>query len=147
MKSKPANDLLFSVPFIFLAGMVLMAGMTGCGGHSNPDCTVTALNLFPMSGTANHLAASPGNKVQFSGFDALNTLPSGCVTVAITQANRIDLKWTVSDTVNVTIGNTQNVDYGQATCVNATAGAVTVTATGPNAKGAMITGTATLTCS
>jgi hypothetical protein len=142
----PDHRSLFSLPFIFLAGMVVIAGLAGCGGHSTPDCTVTALNLGPAAGTADHLAASPGNQVQFSGFDALNTLPSGCLTVGITQAMRTDLKWTVSDPVNVTIGNTLNVDYGRATCVNATAGPVTVTASGPNAKGTTITGTATLTC-
>jgi hypothetical protein len=146
MKSHLANDALFSIPFIFLAIITVVAGLSGCGGNSTPDCTVTALNLSPTAGTADHAAASPGNQVQFLGFDTLNRLPSGCFTVAVTQAARLDLKWTVSDATNVTIGNTQNVDYGVATCVNAASGPVTVTATGTNAKGATITGTATLTC-
>lgn len=146
MKSHFEHYSLFSVPFIFLVCMMVAAGLTGCGGSSNPDCTVTSLNLAPPSGTANHLSASPGNKVQFAGFDSLQSLPSGCVTVAITQASRPDLKWTVSDAANVTIGNTQNVDYGVATCVNAAPGPVTVTASGLNGKGATITGTASLTC-
>jgi len=122
MKSHLEHHSLFSIPFIFLVCMMAVAGLTGCGGNSNPDCTVTALNLLPLSGAANHLSASPGNPVQFAGFDSLQSLPPGCSTVAIAQASRVDLKWAVSDAVNVTMGNTQNVDYGVATCVNAVPG-------------------------
>jgi len=147
VKLFPANSGWFSIPFIFLTTMAMLAALTGCGGHSStPDCTVNSFNISPATATADHLAAPPGNQVQFFGFDAINTLPPGCSTVAVTQAARIDLKWVVSDPVNVAIGNTQGVDYGLATCNNATAGAVTITATGPNARNATIAGTATLTC-
>lgn len=106
------------------------------------DCSVAlALAVAPATASADHLAASPGNKVQFVAGDQP---PPGCPPTP--GPVRADLKWTVSDPVDVTIGNTQGVDYGVATCNNATAGPVTVTATGLNSKGATITGTAMLTC-
>jgi hypothetical protein len=129
--------------FVLVAALTIPATLTGCGG--SPDCTVTALSITPPSATASHVAAPPGNKVLFIGTDNKSTEPSGC---AISQvvAIRTDLKWTASDAVNVTIGNTQGVDYGVATCNNATTQPVTITATGPNAKNATISGAASLTC-
>ena len=62
--------------------------------------------------------------------------PVGCPPTP--GAIRTDLKWTVSDPANVSIGNTQGMDYGLATCNNAGAGVVTVTATGANVKNATI---------
>jgi hypothetical protein len=134
-----ANYESFSLFCLLLA---LVAFGVSCGGSSAPDCSVaTALNILPSVATADHSAAPPGNQTQFVGFDQL--VP-GCPPTP--GPLRTDLKWTVSDPVNVTIGNTQNVDYGLAACKNATAAAVTVTATGTNSKGATITGTSTLTC-
>jgi len=114
----------------------------GCGGHSQPDCSVAvALGVAPNNATADHAAAPPGNKISFVASD---TLPNGCIPTP--GPIRQDLKWSVSDTANTTIGNTLNVDYGVATCINATLALVTVTATGTNRLGAMISGTATLAC-
>ena len=114
----------------------------GCGGTAPPDCSnAVSLGILPTSATADHLAAPPGNKVSFLGFDVL---PQGCPPTP--GPIRQDLHWTVSDTANVTIGNTVNVDNGVATCVNAAPGTVTVTAIGPNQRGATISGTAALTC-
>jgi hypothetical protein len=129
--------------YLFLLLLLPTAFTVGCGGHSSPpDCgTAVALSVAPVSATADHLAAAPGNK---SSFVAADVPPDGCPPTP--SPLRLDLKWTVSDTTNATIGNTQNVDYGVATCVNATSGPVTVTAAGTNAKGATITGTAMLTC-
>jgi hypothetical protein len=113
----------------------------GCGGGGT-DCSVAqALAVAPQSATADHLASPPGNQISFVAGDAP---PPGCPPTP--GPLRTDLKWSVSDPVNVTIGNTQGVDYGVATCKNATAGAVTVTATGTNKLNATITGTASLTC-
>ena len=137
----------FSIPFIFLAILTISATVFGCGGRGNPpNCVVSSLNITPATATANHVSGSPGNQAQFFGFDATNLLPAGCVSVAITQAMRTDLKWTTSDPANVSIGNTVGVNYGLATCNNATAAAVTITATGPNANNNTIAGTAKLTC-
>jgi len=70
---------------------------------------------------------------------------SGC---AGTAANLSDVVWSVSDTVNVSISNAQDTTYGVATCVGATSGPVTVTATLPAAKnhGKTVSGSGQLTC-
>jgi hypothetical protein len=135
----------YSLLRIVLAALTVATITSGCGGRTT-DCTVTSLKLQPSTASADHLAVSPGNKVQFLGFDNLTTLPAGCFTVAVLQAPRSDLKWVSSDPVNVSVGNTQNVDYGLATCNNSTSSPVTITATGPNSTNATISGTATLTC-
>lgn len=122
--------------------MVLNAGCGGTAAPPPPDCsTAVALGIVPNSGAADHLAAPPGNKVSFFASDVL---PDGCIPRP--GPIRQDLHWTVSDTANVSIGNTVNVDYGVATCINAAPAPVTVTATGPNERGATISGTATLAC-
>jgi hypothetical protein len=126
--------------------LLIPASLTGCGSGSLMNCTATSLTVDPPTATADHLAASPGNQVQFSGFNNLGSLPSSCHAIPLTVALRTDLKWTSSDPVNVTIGSTQGVDYGLATCKNPTVGPVTITATGPNAANATISGSAMLTC-
>ena len=126
---------------LFFLLLLLVLVSAGCGGTSH-DCTVArGLDVAPQSATADHAAAPPGNKVSFVGADSV--VP-GCIPTP--GPIRFDLKWSVSDTVNTTIGNTSNVDYGVATCINATPAPVTVTATGTNRLGSTITGTATLTC-
>jgi hypothetical protein len=133
-----------AVAKVFLPSLLslLIALSAGCGGHSAPDCSVAvALGVVPNTATADHLAAAPGNKISFFGSDVL---PDGCIPQP--GPFRTDLKWSVSDTANVSIGNTPNVDYGVATCINATPSPATVTATGPNRLGATMTGSSTLTC-
>jgi hypothetical protein len=126
----------------FLLPLLFIAGSAGCGGHSSPDCSVAlALAVAPPTATSDHLAAAPGNKISFVASDQP---PAGCPPTP--GPLRLDLKWSVSDPANVTIGNTQNVDYGVATCINAAPTPVTVTASGPNKLGATIMGTSTLTC-
>ncbi|HET9839504.1 MAG TPA: hypothetical protein VFR84_14830 [Candidatus Angelobacter sp.] len=127
---------------LFFLPLPLVLASAGCGGKSKPDCTIAlALSVAPQSATADHAAAPPGNKVSFVGADSV--VP-GCIPTP--GPLRLDLKWSVSDTVNTSIGNTPNVDYGVATCINATPAPVTVTATGTNRLGSTITGTATLAC-
>lgn len=121
---------------------IMFIWITGCGGHSQPDCTVVlGLTVAPQTATADHLAASPGNKISFVGS---NSIVPGCIPTPVPL--RLDLHWSVSDSANVTIGNTQNVDYGVATCIHATPSPATVTATGTNRLGTTISGTATLSC-
>jgi hypothetical protein len=135
------NNLYRTLSALISLIVLLIVFSAGCGGGA-PDCSVAlALSVAPPTATADHLASPPGNQVSFVGADAP---PPGCPPTP--GAIRPDLKWSVSDPVNVAIGNTQGVDYGVATCKNATAGAVTVTATGTNQRNATITGTAMLTC-
>ena len=127
---------------LFILPLLLVIVSAGCGGKSQIDCTVArGLSVAPMSATADHATAAPGNKTSFVASD---TPRPGCQPTP--GPIRLDLKWSVSDSVNTTIGNTPNVDYGVATCVNATPSPVTVMATGTNRVGSTISGTATLTC-
>jgi hypothetical protein len=144
LKTYIAHCKRSSAPLVLFSALIISATLTGCGGSAR-DCTPTALSISPATATASHLATPPGNQAQFNGFNNVSSVPSGC-PVAFVEAIRTDLKWTVSDPVNVTIGNSQGVDYGVAICNSATSQPVTITATGPNAKGATISGTASLTC-
>jgi hypothetical protein len=125
----------------FLVFLLLAIFAVGCGGTAKVDCTPLALGVSPQSGSADHAAAAPGNQVSYV---AANATRPGCIPQP--GPLRTDLKWSVSDTVNTKIGNTLNVDYGVATCINATPAPVTVSASGTNGAGGTITGTATLTC-
>lgn len=136
------------VPIKYLSGKtsvllpVLVVAIAGCGGKSQVNCGVALqLGVIPQSATADHAAAAPGNQVSFVAADIP---PAGCPPTPGPLRN--DVKWSVSDTVNTKIGNTLNVDYGVATCINATPSPVVVTASGPNSLGATITGTGTLAC-
>ena len=127
---------------LLLFPLLLVIVSAGCGGKSQVvDCTPLDLAVSPQTATADHAAAAPGNQISFIAFDGLRP---GCPPTP--GPIRTDLKWSVSDTVNTKIGNTLNVDYGVATCINATPSPVTVTATGTNRLGSTITGAATLAC-
>jgi len=143
MNDQASKNYRLSQSSLFFLLLVVFG--IGCGGKSSPpqvDCTIAlGLDVIPQSGTADHAAAAPGNQVPFFGADS--TRP-GCIPTP--GPLRTDLKWSVSDTVDTKIGNTLNVDYGVATCINATPAPVTVTATGTNRLGATITGTGALTC-
>jgi hypothetical protein len=122
---------------VSLAIAVLIAA--GCGQR---NCRLTALSVGPSSATADHLAAAPGNQVQFF---ATAIVPNGCASAACVNCS--GQTWTVSDPDNVSISNNIN-NNGTATCVGATNGAATVTATAPvrTATTQTVTGNATLTC-
>ena len=125
-----------------LAPCFLFGVLLGCGGKSTTVCKITAFRVDPPTATVNHTAAPPGNTQHFDAFQT--AAPAGC---AFTLANLTTATWTVSDPVNVTIGATsQDPAFGTATCKNATAGAVTVTAKVPAGDGTNLTNTASLTC-
>lgn len=102
------------------------------------------MNVFPKTATVDHTAAAPGNTQHFDAFQS--SAPPGC---AFTLAARQDAVWTVSDPVNASISNSHdqlNANYGTATCINAAASPITVTATVPSGNGANVSATASLTC-
>jgi hypothetical protein len=89
----------------------------------------------PASATADHAAAAPGNQTQF--FVAYKGVPNGCAfSQVVPQAD-----WTVSDTTDVSISSAKDGTNGIATCLHATSGAATVTASYQGK-----TATAQLTC-
>lgn len=128
--------------FVSLSFLVAAAFLisVGCGGQQN--CELTALLVSPSSATADHSVSSPGNQVQFF---AGPVMKGQCAVPAC--VNCLGQTWTVSDNLDVSIGNNAN-DNGTATCLAATTGAVTITATAPasNKSTKTVSGTATLTC-
>jgi len=77
-------------------------------------------------------------------FDAfIGSVTPGC---AFITGNLFNAVWSVSDTANVSVSNTQDSTRGNATCKSATAGAVTVTATFTETDGSKVSNTASLTC-
>jgi len=121
--------------------VLLIAAILGGPGCSQQTCRLTGLSVTPPTATADHLAAAPGNQVQFF---ANAVLPKGCATAACVNCS--GQTWTVSDTVNVSISNNPG-NNGTATCLGATNGAVTVTATAPvGTTTQTVIGTATLIC-
>jgi hypothetical protein len=107
----------------YLVCGLLCVLLTSCGG-GDLGCAMTGIVVSPGSATADHNATAPGNGKQFF---ALSVVPHGCaVTAVVLQPN-----WSVSDGVDVSISNVHDGSDGTATCVNATPGQVTVTATLP----------------
>jgi hypothetical protein len=128
--------------------LVASSTLLGCGTHNNPCVTELALEVGPGSGTANHVAASPGNQVQFDGYTAESIVSgSGCAIPNIVE--RVNATWTSSDTTNVTVSNASGSTNGLATCVGPTAGLVTITgsiAANPSLNQPAQSKTVTLTC-
>ncbi len=130
---------IFGLMAVLLVGPLL----TGCGDNPTTTCFFGGVNVSPATATADHSAIAPGNSQQFLASGT--NLPSGCAAAA---ANLRDVIWSVSDTTNVNISNIQDSTFGVATCVGATAGPATVTATltANQNSGHQVSGTATLTC-
>jgi hypothetical protein len=120
-----------------LIAVVVLA--TSCGGEK---CQLVGLTVSPSTATADHAAPSPANRVQFA---AQAEVPAGCVVIQC--VNCVGQTWAVSDPVHVSISNNGS-DNGTATCLGATNGAVTITATAPVTAGSnqTVSGTALLTC-
>ena len=129
---------------VVLLLLVLASVLGGCGGSYNnpaPACFITGINVSPQTATVNHAAAAPGNTQHFDAFQS--SAPPGCAFTAASLQNAV---WTVSDPVNASIGNQANANYGTATCLNAAASPITVTATVPSGNGGNVSATAALTC-
>jgi hypothetical protein len=115
---------------------LLCLGVSGCGSSK---CVVAGITVSPASGTANHMAAAPGNQQAFNAFLKM----TGCVGPQPGALARLtDVVWSSSDPAAATISNVADSTYGVATCLNA-ASSVTITATEASRN---FTGTATLVC-
>ena len=125
---------------------ILTLVIASCG---NDQCTVISMAVDPSAGTADHNALPPGNQQQFFSD---GTMTSNCPAPPMETPVRRglqDVTWTVSDTTNVSISNnTQDGTLGVATCLGATAGPATVTATLPAEMnhGNRLVSTGTITC-
>ena len=123
-----------------LVGALLCVFLASCGGDG---CKMTDIVAQPANATADHNAASPGNTTQFF---AHAVVPGACSTAAVL----LQPDWSASDAVNVSISSAKDATNGTATCMNATAAPVTVTATlpasSPQSQGKTFVATAKLTC-
>lgn len=113
--------------------------VSGCGSHTPMGCVQTGITVIPNPASADHNAAAPGNSVHFLAAATF----TGCASPPPVDTN---VTWSVGDTTNVSISNVQGPNFGTATCKGATAGATTVTATGPLPDGTMATSNASLSC-
>jgi len=99
--------------------LVLCGLMATCGGA--PDTCVITTAITPISATADHNAAAPGNEVEFV---LSSSVKGNCPMVP----DRLGV-WSTSDPVNTTISN-QAPTQGLATCLNATSTPATISNSG-----------------
>jgi len=114
-------------------------------GSTGQACEPTALTVtvIPSTGTADHAAAAPGNQVQFAA-QVGRTIPKGCPLPP--YAATWPAVWVSSDPTDVQVNNSQSRSLnGLTTCVAATKGAATLTATYTEDK-LSASGTGTITC-
>jgi hypothetical protein len=103
-----------------------VAALTGCAGGTS-DCTFTqSFNVSPLTATANHSAAAPGNQVQFFSTIAPKASAADCPVPLYIIAARP--AWTNPDPLDLTISNANDATNGTAVCNSATSGPVTLTA-------------------
>jgi hypothetical protein len=111
--------------------------LTGCGAapQTKINCTLTQ-GVFPVTATADHMAASPGDQVGFDvGYVAT---PQGCAVPAVVISPQAFV-WVSSDPINAPISNAKDATAGVATCVGATTATISTNPVNSIA-------TATLTC-
>lgn len=112
---------------VFLVSLVLLSLASGCGvspAAQNPCAISFPLVVTPLSATADHMAAPPGNQAQFTG-TARATAAPGCPVPAL--AMREYATWTNPDPTDITISSATDSANGTATCKSATSGPVTLT--------------------
>jgi len=100
------------------------------------------LRVTPATATADHMAAPPGNQVQFSSVEGAGIV-AGC---PINNVLRLVYPiWTNPEPLDITISSAQDATNGTAVCLSATSGPVTLTATDSTVKPAL-SAQVTLTC-
>ncbi len=102
------------------------------------------MKVSPTSATADHTQASPANQVKFQATVAPTASPGCAVPNWIMTAAPT---WTNPDPRDISIDSSSDTSTnGVATCLGATNGAVTLTASFTLGTNAPVTQTATLTC-
>jgi hypothetical protein len=115
---------------LVLAIAVWTIALAGCGSQSSMNCTPSfTLSAAPATDPVvepNHTDPPPGNQEQFIAALFPTATGSGCAVPQVVE--KVAANWTVSDPVHVTISSANNATNGVATCIGATSGPVTVTA-------------------
>jgi len=121
----------------------LSAVLLGCAAPQNPSCNLSSVfAVGPTSATADHSATPPGNQAQFQATVSPYSSVPGCPVpqyILLLQPT-----WSLSDPLDAQISSAPGTN-GLATCMNAAANPITVTAT-YTSNGTTQTKTATLTC-
>ena len=132
---------------IVLCGFCASVLLAGCAASGSTGQTCTnglLLKLTPMDATADHAQAAPANQVKFAASVYPTASPPGCavpqwVFLATPQ-------WTSTDAKDIQIDSSANAQTnGLATCVGATDGPATLTASFTFSN-TLLTQTASLTC-
>src|ERR1700753_1369942 len=108
-----------------IALLVCVLFLSGCGAAPNPgqQCDAgLALTEVPSVGTADHMAAAPGNQVQFSSVEGARFV-EGCPVPAVVRGAQP--VWTNPAPLAITISSQQDATNGTAVCLSATSGPVT----------------------
>ncbi len=133
--------------------VTLIVATTACGnGAGGCKRTVTGAYIYPSNATADHSAAAPGNKVQYTAMAQITVIGdcrSGHSTPPVPPPYLQNVTWTASDAERVSLANDLGgSSMATATCILATANPVTITATAPNPDkpGETVSATSTLTC-
>ena len=117
---------------ILTTAILAPLGIGGCGSGGTPQqqqCTVSyPLTVTPLAATLDHMDAATANQIKFRGVAYAVSVPASC-------PQRTDLgaleyaTWSNPDPTDVQISSAYDDSNGVASCVNATAGTVTLTGT------------------
>jgi hypothetical protein len=135
--------MVFRVMKMLLVLVGCSVFLVGCGAGS-PNCVYsTYLELSPKTATADHSAAAPGNQQQFTSESGETAKGTDCaVPLVVEQVRPV---WTNPEPLEISISSANDSTNGLATCLAATNGPITLTATTGSGKSAA-TATASLTC-
>ena len=131
---------------IVLCGFCASVLLAGCAASASTGQSCTSgllLKLSPMDATADHTQAAPANQVKFAA-SVYPTASPGCAVPA--WVFLATPQWTSTDAKDIQIDSSTNAQTnGLATCVGATDGAATLSASFTFSN-TQLTQTASLTC-
>lgn len=117
---------------ILTVALLAPLAIEGCGSGGtaqDQQCTVSyPLTVTPLAATLDHMSVGTANQVQFRGIAYAVSVPASC-------PQRTDLEaleyatWSNPDSADIQISSAYDASNGLASCINATAGAVTITGT------------------
>jgi hypothetical protein len=131
-------DLVAAGAWVVIVALAftLLAGCDGSGTAPGATCTITA-DVIPVSATADHNLAAPGNQVPFL---ASSTVTGNCPLIPDQTGS-----WSTSDAVNTTLTTDAQIPtQAVATCRTTTSTPATINYSGTVRGHGFTTGT--LTC-
>ena len=116
--------------FVGVICVVSLGALQGCGAGVNGGCTPTAFSFAAgpadlSASPPSHAAKAPGNQQKFNAYAGALSGP-GCATPQV--MGPVQATWTTSQPAVVQISSAKDATNGLVTCVGATNGAATLTA-------------------